>query len=41
MDQTAYLLNAAAVKAHLSAHAREGRLAFEIADGRPVWRRLT
>jgi len=41
MDPSAYLLNAAAVKAHLSAHAREGRLAFEIADGRPVWRRLT
>ena len=40
MDPSAYLLNAAAVKAHLSAHVREGRLAFEIADGRPLWRRL-
>jgi glyoxylase-like metal-dependent hydrolase (beta-lactamase superfamily II) len=41
MDPPAYLLNAAAVKAHLSAHVREGRLTFEIADGRPLWRRLT
>lgn len=40
MDPSAYLLNAAAVKAHLSAHVREGRLTFEIADGRPLWRRL-
>ncbi len=39
MDPSAYLLNAAAVKAHLSAHVREGRLHFEIANGRPVWRR--
>lgn len=41
MDPSAYLLNAAAVKAHLSAHVREGRLTFEIADGRPLWRRVT
>jgi len=41
MDPPAYLLNAAAVKAHLSAHVREGRLDFEIANGRPLWRRLS
>ena len=41
MDPSAYLLNAAAVKAHLSAYAREGRLGFEIANGRPLWRRLS
>ncbi len=40
MDPSAYLLNAAAVKAHLSAHVREGRAVFEIADRRPIWRRL-
>jgi len=40
MDPPAYLLNAAAVKAHLSAHVREGRLGFEIVNGRPLWRRL-
>lgn len=39
MDPPAYLLNAAAVKAHLTALAREGRVAFEIAKGRPLWRR--
>jgi len=39
MDPPAYLLNAAAIKAHLSAHVREGRLAFEIQDRRPLWRR--
>lgn len=41
MDPAAYLLNAAAVKAHLSAHVREGRVTFEIQDQRPIWRRLT
>jgi glyoxylase-like metal-dependent hydrolase (beta-lactamase superfamily II) len=40
MDPAAYLLNAAAIKAHLSAHVREGRVAFEIEDQRPIWRRL-
>jgi glyoxylase-like metal-dependent hydrolase (beta-lactamase superfamily II) len=40
MDPPTYLLNAAAVKAHLSAHVRDGRLDFEIVDGRPVWRRV-
>lgn len=40
MDPAAYLLNAAAVKAHLSAHVHEGRVTFEIQDQRPVWRRL-
>ncbi|MGD0263766.1 MAG: MBL fold metallo-hydrolase [Candidatus Methylomirabilota bacterium] len=40
MDPPAYLLNAAAVKAHLSAHVREGRVSFEIQDQRPLWRRL-
>jgi len=40
MDPPAYLLNAAAVKAHLSAHVREGRVTFEIQDQRPLWRRL-
>jgi len=40
MDPPAYLLNAAAIKAHLSAHACEGRLDFEVRDGRPFWRRL-
>lgn len=40
MDPAAYLLNAAAIKAHLSAHAREGRVTFEIQDQRPVWRRF-
>lgn len=40
MDPPAYLLNAAAIKAHLSAHVREGRVAFEIQEQRPVWRRL-
>ncbi len=39
MDPSAYLLNAAAVKAHLSAHVREGRILFEIQDRRPLWRR--
>jgi glyoxylase-like metal-dependent hydrolase (beta-lactamase superfamily II) len=39
MDPSAYLLNAAAIKAHLSAHVREGRVEFEIQGGRPVWRR--
>lgn len=39
MDPAAYLLNAAAVKAHLSALVREGRAAFEIRDQRPLWRR--
>lgn len=39
MDPPAYLLNAAAIKAHLSAHVRDGRLEFEIQSGRPVWRR--
>ncbi len=39
MDPPAYLLNAAAIKAHLSAHVREGRLDFEILEGRPLWRR--
>lgn len=38
MDPSAYLLNAAAIKAHLSAHVRDGRLEFEIHNGRPVWR---
>jgi glyoxylase-like metal-dependent hydrolase (beta-lactamase superfamily II) len=41
MDPAAYLLNAAAVKAHLSAHVQEGRVTFEIQDQRPIWRRLT
>ena len=41
MDPPAYLLNAAAVKAHLSAQVHAGRLGFEIADGRPLWRRLS
>ena len=41
MDPAAYLLNAAAVKAHLSAHVRQGRIAFEIQGQRPVWRRLS
>ena len=41
MDPPAYLLNAAAVKAHLSAHVREGRATFEIQDRRPIWRRLS
>jgi glyoxylase-like metal-dependent hydrolase (beta-lactamase superfamily II) len=40
MDPPAYLLNAATVKAHLSAHVREGRIGFEIQDRRPIWRRL-
>ncbi len=40
MDPPAYLLNAAAIKAHLSAHVREGRVAFEIQDQRPIWLRL-
>ncbi len=40
MDPAAYLLNAAAVKAHLSAHVREGRATFEIQDQRPIWRRV-
>jgi glyoxylase-like metal-dependent hydrolase (beta-lactamase superfamily II) len=40
MNPPAYLLNAAAIKAHLSANAREGRLDFEVRDGRPFWRRL-
>jgi glyoxylase-like metal-dependent hydrolase (beta-lactamase superfamily II) len=40
MDPAAYLLNAAAIKAHLSAHVREGRVTFEIRDQRPLWRRL-
>jgi len=40
MDPPAYLLHAAAVKAHLSAHVREGRVSFEIQDQRPLWRRL-
>jgi hypothetical protein len=39
MDPSAYLLNAAAIKAHLSAHVRDGRVEFEIQSGRPVWRR--
>lgn len=39
MDPPAYLLNAAAIKAHLSEHVREGRLEFEIQSGRPIWRR--
>jgi len=39
MDASAYLLNAAAIKAHLSAHARDGRLIFDIHDRRPLWRR--
>ncbi|MBI2562851.1 MAG: MBL fold metallo-hydrolase [candidate division NC10 bacterium] len=40
MDPAAYLLNAAAVKAHLSAHVHEGRVTFEIQNQRPIWRRL-
>ena len=40
MDPAAYLLNAAAIKAHLSAYVREGRVTFEIQDQRPIWRRL-
>ncbi len=40
MDPAAYLLNAAAVKAHLSAHVREGHAILEIQDHRPIWRRL-
>jgi glyoxylase-like metal-dependent hydrolase (beta-lactamase superfamily II) len=40
MDPSTYLLNAAAVKAHLSAHVREGRALFEILDRRPTWRRV-
>lgn len=40
MDPAAYMLNSAAVKAHLSAHAREGRLALEIREHRPLWHRL-
>jgi glyoxylase-like metal-dependent hydrolase (beta-lactamase superfamily II) len=40
MDPSAYLLNAAAIKAHLSAHVRKGRALFEILDRRPIWRRL-
>ncbi len=40
MDPPAYLLNAAAVKAHLSAHVREGRVTFEIQNQLPVWRRI-
>ena len=39
MDASAYLLNAAAIKAHLSAHVRDGRLVFDIHDRRPLWRR--
>lgn len=39
MDPPTYLLNAAAIKAHLSAHMREGRLEFDIQGGRPAWRR--
>ena len=39
MDASAYLLNAAAIKAHLSAHARAGSLVFDIHDRRPHWRR--
>ena len=39
MDASSYLLNAAAIKAHLSAHARNGRITFEIVDRRPIWRR--
>ncbi|HSB77475.1 MAG TPA: MBL fold metallo-hydrolase [Candidatus Methylomirabilis sp.] len=41
MDPAAYVLNAAAVKAHLSAHVRQGRIAFEIQGQRPVWSRLS
>ena len=41
MDPAAYLLNAAAIKAHLSAHVREGRIAFEVQGQRPIWRRLS
>jgi glyoxylase-like metal-dependent hydrolase (beta-lactamase superfamily II) len=41
MDASTYLLNAAAVKAHLSAHVHEGRVEFEIRDRRPFWRRLS
>ncbi len=40
MDPPAYLLNAAAVKAHLSAYVRQGRVSFQIQDQRPIWRRL-
>jgi hypothetical protein len=39
MDASAYLLNAAAIKAHLSAHVRDGRLVIDIHDRRPLWRR--
>jgi len=39
MDPSAYLLNSAAIKAHLSAHARDGRVVFDIHDRRPIWRR--
>jgi glyoxylase-like metal-dependent hydrolase (beta-lactamase superfamily II) len=40
MEPSSYLLNAAAIKAHLSAFAREGRAAFRIDDGRPTWQRI-
>jgi glyoxylase-like metal-dependent hydrolase (beta-lactamase superfamily II) len=40
MDPAAYMLNSAAIKAHLSAHVREGRIALEIRDHRPIWHRL-
>jgi len=40
MDASAYFLNAAAIKAHLSAHAHAGRAGFEIQDRRPIWRRI-
>ena len=40
MDPPAYLLSAAAVKAHLSAHVRESRVSFQIQDHLPLWRRM-
>jgi hypothetical protein len=40
MEPAASLLSAAAIKAHLSALVREGRLTFEVQDQRPIWRRL-
>lgn len=38
--RTEEVVRAAAVKAHLSAHVREGRVTFEIQDRRPLGRRL-
>jgi hypothetical protein len=40
MDASTYLLNAAAIKAHLSAHVQSGQLEFDIRDRRPIWHRV-